>query len=100
MSEETLAPGPWQYGPPIYDDNEIERGRFLRGSDGSIVAFVDVENQKNANVLAASRDMLEAMEGLVGTTLCPQGVGCKDGCEAVYAAIARARGQTWPPTID
>ena len=60
------------------EDTGEERG------DGSRVA--------NARLVAAAPEMLAALEGLVGTTLCPQGV-CKEGCEAAYAAIAKAKGE-------
>ena len=69
--------------------------------DGIFVATVVTESsflsldtlKSNRHIIEAAPDMLAALEGLVGTTLCRQGV-CKEGCEAAYAAIAKAKGVT------
>lgn len=107
MTELKPSPSPWKLGDHGLDEYYVDVQEIWDANDDIIVLVClpgdddsgedeyDRHDARAANVnrILAVEEMYQALKGLVGTNLCPPNVGCKDGCQAAYDAIAKAEGE-------
>ena len=88
MSKPKFTPGPWQ----VHHENKV--CRVIRDEQLEIIGWCDVNNEANANLMAAAPDMYEALKNV-----------CHNGCREstadefclhcyVAKALRKARGET------
>ena len=88
MTEPKHTPGPWQ----VHHENKV--CRVIRDEQLEIIGWCDVNNEANANLIAAAPDMYEALKNVCHNG-CPESTA-DEFCLHCYVAKAlrKARGET------
>jgi hypothetical protein len=97
----THTPGPWSIFSDRADRTTIG-SRIARICDmhGKDPAFYTDEDAANARLIAASPELLEALERWISMALNSGLEGCDEILEQAEAAIAKAKGQEEEDTHD
>ena len=92
MTQGKHTPGPWQYTPT----NTEHVSHIIRASDGFGVATATPQGRataRNARLIAAAPDMLEALKSLVSANNSTDGMAMRKAWDNARAVIARATGE-------
>ncbi len=112
MSAPTFTTGPWEYGFPTLNGQEIREADCQVSAQGALIANVShgaiypaephgsQQREANARLIAAAPELYEALDALslvVGLTAFKhegQRAPLQDAVDAARAALAKARGES------